>query len=180
MREYLSDQLPEGAEEAPPVALPAIKFTLDGEEFRCVTQMDADALLEWSELGRDAADGAPITSPDYAAFFSRFLRAVFGADEYQRLRRHIRANGTRPEVLLAIIGDLQLEMAGVVEDATARPTAPPPPSSPGDAAPAAQRARVISLAQGTVEFADAPPAGQRPGGKRAAGSKGQRAGRSAS
>lgn len=176
MREYQSDRLPDGAEEGAgqPLQLPAIKFTLDGEEFRCVDQMDADALLEWSELGRDAAEGTPITSPDYAAFFSRFLRASFGQEEYQRLRRHLRAHGTRPEVLMSIIQGIQEEMAGVVEDATARPTVPPSPSSPGDGDPAAQRARVISLAQGTVEWAD-PPA-PRQGGKGKAPAKRRSAG----
>lgn len=156
MRDYLSDEEEEGGGEAP-LPLPAITFKLDGEEFRCRTDMDGDTLLEWSELALAAAEDMPADSPEASAVFARFLRASFGAQEYGRLRRHFRAHKTRPAVVMSIIADIQEEMATAVREATGRPTVPPSPSSPGDGDPDAQRARVVSLARGEVQFVDPPP-----------------------
>lgn len=156
MRDYLSNEDEEGGGEAP-LPLPAITFKLDGEEFRCRTDMDGDTLLEWSELALAAAEDMPADSPEASAVFARFLRASFGGQEYQRLRRHFRAHKTRPAVVMSIIADIQDEMAATVREATGRPTVPPSPSSPGGGDLDAQRARVVSLARGEVQFVDPPP-----------------------
>jgi hypothetical protein len=166
VREFTSDLGEEEAAESA-LLLPAIRFTLDGEEFSCLTEMGGDALLEWSELARAAEDGMSVSGAEGSAATARFLRAAFGAEEYARLRAHIRAYGTPPSVVMAIIGGVQEEMDEVVQAATGRPTVPPSPSSPGDEDQAERQHRVISLAAGDVTLA--PP----PGGKAKAG-KGQR------
>lgn len=160
MRAYESSSAAAAAEEeeaALGVVLPAIKFTLDGEEFRCLTEMTGDALLEWSELGVAASDDTPANSPEAAGYFARFLHATFGPAEYARLRRHIRAHGTPPRVVMQIIAGIQEEITGAVEDLTGRPTVPSSPSSPGGGDPVGERARVVSLARGEVTFVDPPP-----------------------
>jgi hypothetical protein len=154
MREYQSGEPEDGAAT---IALPEITFTLDGEKFTCVGHMTGDALLDWSEMADAAAQDLSATSPEGAAFIARFLRAAFGAEEYRRFRAHLRAHRTRPEVVLKVVSGIQEEMAGVVETATARPTAAPSPSSAGGAAPDERTARIMSLSTGEVKFVDPPP-----------------------
>jgi hypothetical protein len=172
MREYVSR--PEAQEGGPEAAqttipMPGMRFTLDGEEFRCIEEMDADAFLEWSELAVAATEDVPLTSPEAAAFFARFMRATFGPQEYARLRRHFRRHGTRPQVVLAIISDIQEQMAETVETATGRPTPPPSSSSAGPEEMGERAAKVVSLQTGDVSFVDAPPKAPRKQGKRSAG-----------
>ena len=155
MREYVSEVSDPEVDAG--IALPAITFTLDGEKFSCVTGMNGDTLLEWSELGLAAAEDVPVTSPEGASLIARFLRVAFGPEEYLRFRRHIRAHNTSPSVVLKVVSGIQEELTAAVQEATGRPTQAPSPSSPGDADPAAQRARLVSLARGEVTWADAPP-----------------------
>jgi hypothetical protein len=157
MRSYESGPQQGQAEDAAAsLTLPEITFTLDGVKFTCVREMDGDALLEWSELGIAASDDVAADSPEGAAYIARFLRVSFGASEYQRFRRHIRSHKTPVDVVLKVVAGIQEEMAGAVEDATGRPTVPPSSSSPGDAGPGGQRARVVSLSRGEVQWVDPP------------------------
>jgi hypothetical protein len=175
MREYTSDPVEEG--EAGTIDLPKITFTLDGEKFTCVGNMDGDSLLEWSELGLSASEDTPLNTPEGAAFVARFLRATFGLDEYRRFRRHIRSHNTPPETVIKVVAGIQEEIVTALEGATGRPTGPPSSSSTGDAGQDERRARIVSLQRGEVQFAPAPPpkptrtrakAGTGKGGKRTA------------
>lgn len=146
--EFTSERQP-GQE---PVALPPIEFTLDGEKFAAMTEVTGSALLEWSELGLAAAEEVDIDSPEGVAYLARFLRASFTPEEYQRFRRHVRTHHTPPDVVTAIVSELQRAMAESVEAATDRPTVPPSPSSAGGADPERVPARVVSLSKGLVEW----------------------------
>jgi hypothetical protein len=173
MREFTSEP---GASDQVPLALKVVEFKLDGQVFRAMEEVTGDALLEWSELGIAAADDVDIDSPEGVSYLARFLRAAFGASEYQRFRRHIRTHRTDPATVMAIVAEIQAEMAGAVETVTDRPTEPSSPSSDGDAGQDGQRARVINLGGGEVQWVDPPKAvpqdykakGGKPRAKRAA------------
>jgi len=166
MREFTS--VP--ADGATPLNLKPVEFRLDGVEFRAMEEVTGDALLEWSELGIAAADDVDIDSPEGVSYLARFLRAAFGPVEYQRFRRHIRAKRTPPETVMGIVAQIQLEMAQVVEAVTDRPTVPSSRSSSGDGGKDGQRARVINLGGGEVQWVDGPPRAE-PQDHRAKGGK---------
>lgn len=153
MQEYRSDA---PLEEGEVVSLPEITFTLDGERFSCVREMDGDTLLEWSELGAAADRGMDANSPEGAAYLSRFLRASFGAAEYARFRRHCREHKTPTPVVLKVLAGIQEEMAQAVEAAAGRPTVQPSPSSPGDEARDERLRRVVSWGTGEVTVVPMP------------------------
>ena len=155
MREFTSAALQDDAAAAVPME--PIEFKLDDETFTTLTEITGDAMLEWSELGLAAVENLDAESPEGAAYLARFLRAGLGLAEYQRFRLHVRARKTPPGTVLEIVAHIQEAMAAAVTEATGRPTVPSSPSSPGPEGQGGQRARVISLAQGTVQFADPPP-----------------------
>jgi hypothetical protein len=137
------------------ITLPVITFTVDGEKFSTVTEMDGATFLDWSELGMAAVDDIDAGSPEGAAYVARFLRTALGGD-YQRWRRHVRAHHTPVSVVLKVVSGIQVEMSREVEDAAARPTVPSSPSSPGREGRDAEVRKLVSLQRGEVTYAPAP------------------------
>ncbi len=157
MRSY--DSIPEGSE---PLGNPleGVKFTLDGEEFRCEGQPD---LLDQSELALLASSATDIRRPEAQAAIAAFLQMAFGPREYARFRMHTKQAGTRAEVILAIMAGINEELEGFLVEATGRPTMPSSPSLPGGAERAGQLQKVISL--GTGEVTLLPPGGKATAGR---------------
>jgi hypothetical protein len=156
MREYTSEAPADGGPAQ--ATLPEITFRLDGEVFTARQEMDGDSLLAWSELALAGSDEVPANSPEAQSFIARFLLAAFGREEYARLRRHIRANGTPVPVVYAIVQGVQQEMAEMVEDMTGRPTGPSSPSLAGPEGQGGSTVRPFRLSEiGDVVEAPPPP-----------------------
>lgn len=159
MREFTSH--PAGDEEPEePLAprVPDFTFTLDKVEFGCEMRTDADAILAWSELAGDAAvgDEIDVRSAAGVAFTARFFRLMMPGEEYRKFRAHLRRERTDPDVLVAIMQQINAEMERAVNESTSRPTSRSSSSSDGAVETAERRLQIISLPEGDVEFADPP------------------------
>lgn len=117
-----------------------VEFDLDGVTF---TGDGSINMLDLSEFARLATQGADTENPASVAILADLFVSLLGETEYQRFRTHCRRNGTAPDVLIAIIGD----MAAQESD---RPTSRPSDSSDGpQSVPATQT--VVSFSKRTVE-----------------------------
>ena len=134
-------------------------------------------MLEWSEIAGTAVSGdAQLESAAGLAFFARFFRLMMDAGEYRRLREHLREKNAHPDILVEIMQGVNELVEAKVEASAGRPTRQPSRSSAGRGATAERTLQIISLPDGEVEWADAPPesrqqrrAQQRRGNRRRAG-----------
>jgi hypothetical protein len=121
-----------------PDVKPSAEFDvpLDGEKFHCTIQMDADSLLEWSEMAAAASDdNVDMESAAGVAYTARFFRLVMsGPGVYARFRLHLKQHHTSQETLMEIMQAINEEVQTSVEQAAERPTRPPSRSSSGRAA----------------------------------------------
>lgn len=126
-----------------------------GSSFRCVEETPS----EWS-LMRLAAKGERGDDAGAAALYN-FVMDLLVPDERDRFDRHMDEHRVGISELNNAIGDLVVEMAGRGKErarlAAAQPQDRlPGTSSAGSQAPASLSHRVVSLSQGTVQYADVP------------------------
>ena len=131
--------------------LEGIEFTLDGERFRCLGQMD---MLDKSELALLALSTTEMRSPQGVAMISQFLQLAFGSEEYLRFKWHVRSEKTPDETVVAILKKISEAVGVGIEAETGRPTRPRSSSSRGPSETDERVSRVISLAGGDVTVID--------------------------
>lgn len=161
VREFSSEPQP-GQEPAQPNPLKGVSFTLDGEKFECLGELD---FLDRSELSALAVAGTDITSPHGLAMLSQFLHMAFGGNEYIRFKMHTRLHKTPPEILFEILKGITEEIGIFTEAQTGRPFGPPSSSSATPPDPGERISKVISLQTGDVKIVDPPPAAKPGAGK---------------
>jgi hypothetical protein len=126
-----------------------VEFELDGVEFKGQGSVN---MLDISEFARLASAGVDTSDPAAVAIIAEMFLTLLGEQEYKRFLAHVRRKNTRPEVLLAIIGDMSAKD-------TDRPTTRSS-GSPDGPPPAEATAKVVSFSRATVEEkpVEAPPA----------------------
>jgi hypothetical protein len=138
--------------------LQGFKFALDNVEFRCDGHL---SVLDLSDLARRVQGSTGLTdselqeNPDamtaaVGAMSSSLLMAM-GEAEYERLRRHIRAQRTPDSVIIEIMQMINDRIQSSVEAQAERPTGPSSPASSGPAETDERIARVISFQSGDVQ-----------------------------
>lgn len=139
--------------------LEGLWFDVDGERFDCEGDVNH---LEASELAAAATAGVDPRSPAGYGIIAQFLGVALGPVEYMRYKAHVQQNKTPVEVSIAIMNRISERLEVGLEQATGRPTGPPPRSSGGRAASAERRSLVISLQHGDVT--EVPPTDPRVAG----------------
>jgi hypothetical protein len=138
------------AEEENP--LEGLTFRLDKETFALEGHM---SILQLSELARHAVGGEDAMKDAAAsAMLAESLSQAFGAEEYDRFRKHVRDHGTPDEVVLAITAGINELVQSRVEEMTGRPTGQRSRSSRGRSKQEQRMSRVISLQTGDVQVVE--------------------------
>jgi hypothetical protein len=145
-RTYTSHAAP-GTEGDETISTEGVAFELDGVEFTCHGQMDANDLVELAPL-LDAGEGQWL-DPAALAAVGHFYSQVMGRATWAQFSAHRRAHRTPPSVIAQIMMDLIQE---VVDRPPARPS--PSPSGPqttgasspaGSPSPASPGERLVRL-----------------------------------
>ncbi|MCT2276312.1 hypothetical protein M3G91_01645 [Micromonospora chalcea] len=122
-------------------------FTLDGERFRVLGEMQ---LLDLCELMRLNKRNVKTVDPAGVAALADFFTGCLGPDEYERFRTYCRDNCVDQDVLNDI-------MEGIVEDLSEVPTSRPSHSVPGPSS-SGPTSRVVSLSRTSPQPGSPPPA----------------------
>lgn len=149
-RTYTSQATAPGTEGDETISTEGITFELDGAEFTCHGQMDANDLVELAPL-LDAGEGNWL-DPAALAAVGHFYSQVMGRASWAQFQAHRRRHRTPPSVVAQIMMDL-------IEEVTLRPPdrlspSPSGPETTGASSPAAPASP--ALAEQAVRL---PPAG---------------------
>jgi len=168
VREFSSKS--KSAEDTNP--LTGFKFKLDATEFECKGRL---SVLDLSDLARRVGTAGGEGSnpedmdPDQMAAvvgsMSESLLMAMGTQEYERLRRHVRANGTPDSVVIEIMQMVNEQIQSATEAEAGRPTEPSSPSSTGPGATDDRISRIISFQSGDVKVLPPPKNHQQPKAK---------------
>ncbi len=149
-REYTSHTAP-GTEGDETISTEGVAFTLDGEEFTCHGQMDANDLVELAPL-LDAGEGNWL-DPAALAAVGHFYSQVMGRATWAAFSAHRRRHRTAPSVVAQIMMDL-------IQEVVERPPGKPSPSPAGPETTGASSPAVSpSPASAEERAVRMPPAG---------------------
>jgi hypothetical protein len=138
-------------------------FKLDGHEFRCDGHL---SVLDLSDLARrvgaasglseEELQGNPEAMAAAVSSMSESLLMAMGSAEYERFRKHVRAQRTPDRVTIEIMQMINEQIQSAVEEQAGRPTGPSSPPSTGPAETGERIARVMSFQSGDVQVVPPP------------------------
>jgi hypothetical protein len=168
VREFSSKA--KSAEDTNP--LTGFKFKLDATEFECKGRL---SVLDLSDLARrvgtaggenaNPEDMDPDQMAAVVGSMAESLLMAMGTREYERLRKHIRANETPDSIVIEIMQMVNEQIQSVTEAEAGRPTEPSSPSSTGRAATDERISRIISFQSGDVRVLPPPEDHKQPKAK---------------